>query len=396
MAGFKTCGIYPFNPKAIEVSKDDDGIVVVSEGNMHNGDVVVSEGNVDNDDNDKTVENDTDKVQQSSPNASFTVEQEQLFKHRFEEGYNIFIDADYVRWLKLHHPESCPNDGSDCELNNDSVISCFSDILPASPISFSAELTSQLEFTSTLNSVEEPMTEIPVSTTGNTVSIVGPSTSSMVSPSLISGLSTSGTALLLIPGSSTSSAPLLIPGPCTSNTPLSIPGPSTSSALLSVPGPSTSSMPLSVPGPSTSSTPLLVPGPSTSNTPLLVPGSSTSSTPSSIVGTPVHTCATISPMLQQLEAPACSTKGRATPRARLLTSDESLTQLLEKEKKKKEQAEEKERKKQERAEKKLCKENLKKKQEEKARKAEERAKKQQEKKGKQTCNKHKKAKEEAC
>ena len=58
MAGFKTCGIYPFNPKAIEVSKYD------------NGDVTVSDGNVDND---KTVENDTDKVQQSSLNASFTI-----------------------------------------------------------------------------------------------------------------------------------------------------------------------------------------------------------------------------------------------------------------------------------------------------------------------------------
>ena len=112
-AGFKTCGVYPFNPKAIEVSKDDDGDVAV-----------VSEDNVDND-SDIAVENDTDEVQQSSPNVSFTVEQEQLFKCCFKEGYNIFIDADYVRWLKLHHPESCPNDGSDCELNNDSIIVNF-------------------------------------------------------------------------------------------------------------------------------------------------------------------------------------------------------------------------------------------------------------------------------
>ena len=67
-----------FNPKAIEVSKDDDGDVAV-----------VSEGNVDND-SDIAVENDTDEVQQSSHNASFTVEQEQLFKRRFEEEY-IYI-----------------------------------------------------------------------------------------------------------------------------------------------------------------------------------------------------------------------------------------------------------------------------------------------------------------
>ena len=62
--GFKTCGVYPFNPKAVDVFKDDDGDITV-----------VSEGNVDNDSN-MTVENDTDKIQQSSPNGSFTVAQE--------------------------------------------------------------------------------------------------------------------------------------------------------------------------------------------------------------------------------------------------------------------------------------------------------------------------------
>ena len=92
------------------MSKDDDGDVAV-----------VSEGNVDND-SDIAVQNDTDEVQQ-----------EQLFKRCFEEEYNIFIYADYVRWLKLHHPESCPNDGSDCELNNDSIISQLSDIIPSKP-----------------------------------------------------------------------------------------------------------------------------------------------------------------------------------------------------------------------------------------------------------------------
>ena len=90
--------IYPFNLKAIEISKDNDGDVIM-----------VSEDNVNNDDGDKTVENDIQPVQQSSSNASFTTEQEQLYKCRYEEGYNIFIDVDYVRWLKLHHPESCPN-----------------------------------------------------------------------------------------------------------------------------------------------------------------------------------------------------------------------------------------------------------------------------------------------
>ena len=56
------------------MSKDDDGDAVA-----------VSEDNVDNE-SDTTVENDTDKVQQSSPNGSFTVEQGQLFRCCFTEG----------------------------------------------------------------------------------------------------------------------------------------------------------------------------------------------------------------------------------------------------------------------------------------------------------------------
>ena len=67
---------------------------------------------------------------------------------------------------------------------------------------------------------------------------------------------------------------------------------------------STTGNTVSVVGPSTSSTPLSVPGPSSSSTPL-----------TSILGTPVRICTTISPILQQLKAPTCITKGRAAPQA---------------------------------------------------------------------------------
>ena len=40
----------------------------------------------------------------------FTDEQLELFQRRYEEGYNIYIDHNYVRWLELHHPESLPAD----------------------------------------------------------------------------------------------------------------------------------------------------------------------------------------------------------------------------------------------------------------------------------------------
>ena len=259
---FKTCGVYPFNPKAIQVSNNDNSEVVASEGNADKGN---SDNTAENDKDkveqsfDNIVENDTDKVvhEQPSPNVNFTAEQQELFKHCFEEGYNIFIDPDYVRWLRLHHPESCPADGSDCALNNDSVISHFPDIVSPSPVAIVSmdELISELDTSELAASVlnTEDVTEIPV--------------------------------------------PFL--------------NPSSGSSTVSL-----------------SSVPCL----------------STSSTPSSSLGTSVHTRA-MSPILQQLETPSISSKkGRATPRARLLTSDEFFAQLQEKENKK-EEVEEKERKK---------------------------------------------------
>ena len=35
----------------------------------------------------------------------FSSEQEMLFKRRYEEGYDLYIDANYIRWMRLHHPE---------------------------------------------------------------------------------------------------------------------------------------------------------------------------------------------------------------------------------------------------------------------------------------------------
>ena len=59
---------------------------------------------------------------------NFTTEQEELFKKRYEEGYDLFIDADNVKWIKIHYPDtSLPED-------NTSICDFFSDIVPASPV----------------------------------------------------------------------------------------------------------------------------------------------------------------------------------------------------------------------------------------------------------------------
>ena len=355
MAGFKKCGVYPFNPSAIQVCVND------------------------NDDSEVTAVNDNDRVQQSSTgndlnivrkpslDTSFTAEQELLFKRRFEEGYDIFVDTDYVRWLKLHHPEYCPTDGFDCGLSNDSIMNYFSDIITASPVAtFGAEEPDS----ECLDTTEEVM----VPTTYN-ASVASSSTRSMSPTNLILGICTSST-------------PLSSSGPSTSSTPLSISHPRTKSMSMSILHPHTSSTSLTL-EPSTNSSPLPISGPSTNSTPSSIPGSFKNSAQLSSLGTPVRN--TVSPILEELIIPTCSKKkGRATPRARLLTSDESLAELQEKEKKKKDQAEEKEKRKQEREEKKrLREETLRKKKEEKAAKAEERAKKLQEKKEKQTASKRK-------
>ena len=41
---------------------------------------------------------------------SLNEEQLALFKQRFKNGYNLYMDSDYVTWLHIHHPESLPED----------------------------------------------------------------------------------------------------------------------------------------------------------------------------------------------------------------------------------------------------------------------------------------------
>lgn len=62
----------------------------------------------------------------STNSVSFTSEKEDLFQHRFEEGYDL-LDPEYLSWLRLNHPDAVPSDES-------SVSDFFSDIPALSPI----------------------------------------------------------------------------------------------------------------------------------------------------------------------------------------------------------------------------------------------------------------------
>ena len=41
--------------------------------------------------------------------TEFSIEQEQRFQTRFEEGYDL-MDSEYLRWLEINHPDSVPAD----------------------------------------------------------------------------------------------------------------------------------------------------------------------------------------------------------------------------------------------------------------------------------------------
>ena len=81
---------------------------------------------------------DTDKQQSGLELSSaippkFSIEQEESFQKRFDEGYNLYIDPNYVEWLAVNHPEALPDD---CPTNSygDSVVAHFSHVILEVPM----------------------------------------------------------------------------------------------------------------------------------------------------------------------------------------------------------------------------------------------------------------------
>ena len=75
-------------------------------------------------------------VTTGSKPAEFTDEQEQLYQKRYDEGYNLTVDSEYLRWLKFHHPESSLLCDGLSESNEEelSLSEYFSDIAPLEPV----------------------------------------------------------------------------------------------------------------------------------------------------------------------------------------------------------------------------------------------------------------------
>ena len=63
-------------------------------------------------------------------------EKEELYKRRFEEGYDIY-DCEYLEWLEKNHPESVPADRYTLVSASEwqpSIDDCFSHVTPVQPI----------------------------------------------------------------------------------------------------------------------------------------------------------------------------------------------------------------------------------------------------------------------
>ena len=106
MAGFAKTGVHPFDPGAIKAPTlppgvDEDGPDDEQE-NKDGIDQDTSSGG------ETEIEKSGDGVSFKPHSASFSPEQIELFTLRHENGYDLFIDGDYVAWLLENHPDDVP------------------------------------------------------------------------------------------------------------------------------------------------------------------------------------------------------------------------------------------------------------------------------------------------
>lgn len=324
ISGFKTCGVYPFNPMAVI------------------------------DHNPCTMEDTADASLNQEEDNTFTVEQEVLFKRRYEEGYDIYDDPKYVSWLREYHPETAPIDDCTHQENNDPLSHEEPDVLGSLADHFpDASPCEPLIVVSPDNHVSTLIPETGSAGTSHTSSSPVPSVvTQSLSPAAVSVFtsvppSTAQDHITTKPRESAASS-------CCSTPPNRFPTPSASrtnsASMITSSTPSTAS-----------STPVDL---------FSMSGSSQSSNTKS-KKTPLSSDMISKYLVQYVpETP----KGRETGTkrvtgARVLTSAQGLSILKEREEKKKKETEEKEKRKQERIDRKKEKEELaKKKAEEKAKK----------------------------
>ena len=112
VSGFRKTGICPLNPAAIKIT----GLLLSgSDSDDSNSDAKHGDRSQSRDQTNKDTDSDSSLADATrSPDDSlilqFSAEQLDLFEKRYENGYNIYVEQDYVSWLQLYHPVSLPDD----------------------------------------------------------------------------------------------------------------------------------------------------------------------------------------------------------------------------------------------------------------------------------------------
>ncbi len=88
MGGFKKCGLFPFNPSAVDDRQSAPSKAFQATESTTTIGVTV----------DETIDEPSSLL--------FTEEQECLYSKRYEEGFDL-DDPGYVAWLKINHPDKC-------------------------------------------------------------------------------------------------------------------------------------------------------------------------------------------------------------------------------------------------------------------------------------------------
>ena len=141
-AGFHKVGVCPFNRTAIKCMGSGDNETLDNE----QGD----EGNL-SDDNPSNHEEgrfndclgdldlEEDLGQSFDQYSQFTPLEEELFKTRYENGYDLFIDPIYVSWLAVNHPEALPEDLQQSPNLSDNEMETDAPLLSGDPVTPSLE-----------------------------------------------------------------------------------------------------------------------------------------------------------------------------------------------------------------------------------------------------------------
>ena len=105
IAGFKTCGIYPFDRNAVKAVPIFD-----TSGNDKASEKTLEPEMLSNESTEDSRITNTEVGFDAESDEIFSTEQIQLFTRRFDEGYNLSIDPAYNHWLKKSHPEFSTTD----------------------------------------------------------------------------------------------------------------------------------------------------------------------------------------------------------------------------------------------------------------------------------------------